>query len=112
MSLSTVLVGEFGPMTVIVMSRTEIERMSVLQDLAASRIKVTEAATLMSLGRRQVFRLAKTPRRRGRRTICSRSDRWTPGRRVAQCEGFTRRPLEKQVSTPTHRKAAILLPTE
>jgi hypothetical protein len=31
-------------MTVIAMSRTEIERMSVLQDLAASRIKVTEAA--------------------------------------------------------------------
>jgi transcriptional regulator with GAF, ATPase, and Fis domain len=41
------------------MSRTEIDRMSVLQDLAASRIKVTEAATLMGLGRRQVFRLAK-----------------------------------------------------
>ena len=59
MSLSTVLVGEFGPMTVIAMSRTEIDRMSVLQDLAASRIKVTEAATLMGLGRRQVFRLAK-----------------------------------------------------
>jgi len=35
-----------------------------------------------------------------------------PVRRVAQCEGFTRRPLEKQISTPTHRKAAILLPTE
>jgi hypothetical protein len=33
----------FGPMTVIAMSRTEIDRMSVLQDLAASRIKVTEA---------------------------------------------------------------------
>ena len=46
-------------MTVIAMSRTEIDRMSVLQDLAASRIKVTEAATLMGLGRRQVFRLAK-----------------------------------------------------
>jgi hypothetical protein len=46
-------------MTVITMSRTEIERMSVLQDLAARRIKVTEAATLISLGRRQVFRLAK-----------------------------------------------------
>jgi len=35
-------------MTVITMSRTEIDRMSVLQDLAASRIKVTEAATLMT----------------------------------------------------------------
>ena len=46
-------------MTVIAMSRTEIDRMSVLRDLAASRIKVAEAAALMSLGRRQVFRLAK-----------------------------------------------------
>jgi hypothetical protein len=45
-------------MTVITMSRTEIDRMSVLQDLAASRIKVTEAARLMGLGWRQVFRLS------------------------------------------------------
>src|SRR5882672_5811717 len=34
----------------------------------------------------------------------------TPGRRVARSGSFTRRPLERQVSTPTHRKAAILLP--
>src|SRR5260370_5990081 len=59
-------------MTVIAMSRTEIDRMSVLQDLAANRIKVTEAATLMSLGRRQVFRLAKAYAQRARR-------RWFPG---------------------------------
>ena len=45
-------------MTVIAMSRTEIDRMSVLHDLADGRIKVTDAATVMSLGRRQVFRLA------------------------------------------------------
>ncbi len=54
-------------MTVIAMSRTEIDRISVLQDLAANRIKVTEAATLMSLGRRQVSRSAKAPRRRGQK---------------------------------------------
>jgi hypothetical protein len=36
-----------GPMTVIAMSRTEIDRMSVLQDLAAGRVKVAEAATLI-----------------------------------------------------------------
>ena len=41
-------------MTVIAMSRTEIDRMSVLQDLATSRIKIAEAAALMGLGRRQV----------------------------------------------------------
>jgi hypothetical protein len=59
-------------MTVITMSRTEIERMSVLQDLAARRIKVTEAATLMSLGRRQVFRLAKGYAQRGPEALVSR----------------------------------------
>src|SRR5258707_10126392 len=64
--------GSFGPMTVITMSRTEIERMGVLQDLAASRIKVTEAATLMRLGRRQVFRLAKAYGKHGPQALVSR----------------------------------------
>ena len=59
-------------MTVIAMSRTEIDRMSVLQDLAASRIKVAEAAALMSLGRRQVFRLAKAYSRQGPEALVSR----------------------------------------
>src|SRR5260370_36436171 len=36
----------------------------------------------------------------------------TPGRRVARSGSFTRPPLPQQISTPTHRKAAILLPTE
>src|SRR5258707_15341534 len=71
-------------MTVIAMSRTEIDRMSVLQDLAANRIKVTEATTLMSLGRRQVFRLAKAYARRGTEALVSRrrgrpSNRAYPG---------------------------------
>src|ERR1700748_2187423 len=59
-------------MTVIAMSRAEIARMNVLQDLAASRIKITEAATLMGLGRRQVFRLAKAYARRGPAALVSR----------------------------------------
>jgi hypothetical protein len=46
-------------MTVIAMSRTEIDRMSVLHDLADGRIRIAEASTLIGLGRRQVFRLAK-----------------------------------------------------
>ena len=46
--------------------------MNVLQDLAASRIKITEAATLMGLGRRQVFRLAKAYARRGPAALVSR----------------------------------------
>src|ERR1700688_4461380 len=64
--------GSIGPMTVIAMSRTEIDRMTVLQDLAASRIKITEAATLMGLGRRQVFRLAKAYAQRGPEALVSR----------------------------------------
>ena len=52
-------------MTVILMSRSEIDRMNVLRDLAKERIRVSEAAALLNLGRRQVFRLAKAFRRRG-----------------------------------------------
>ena len=52
-------------MTVITMSRLEIDRMSVLRDLADDRIRVSEAARLMGLGRRQVLRLAKAYRQRG-----------------------------------------------
>jgi hypothetical protein len=59
-------------MTVIAMSRTEIDRMSVLQDLAAARIKVADAATLMGLGRRQVFRLAKAYSQHGPEALVSR----------------------------------------
>src|SRR5260370_8712710 len=51
--------GSIGPMTVIAMSRTEIDRMSVLHDLADGRIRIAEASTLMGLGRRQVFPLTK-----------------------------------------------------
>jgi winged helix-turn helix protein len=61
-----------GPMTVITMSRTEIDRMSVLRDLAANRIKVAEAAMLMGLGRRQVFRLAKAYGLHGPAALVSR----------------------------------------
>ena len=59
-------------MTVIMMSRSEIDRMSVLRDLAEQRIKVSEAAQLMRLGCRQVFRLAKAYRQRGPAALVSR----------------------------------------
>ena len=55
-------------MTVILMSRSEIDRMNVLLDLAEERIRVSEAATLNGLGRRQVLRLAKAFRQRGNPT--------------------------------------------
>ena len=51
-------------MTVILM-RSEIDRMNVLRDLAKERIRVSEAAALLNLGRRQVFRLAKAFRQWG-----------------------------------------------
>ena len=59
-------------MTVILMSRSEIDRMTVLRDLAEERIRVSEAATLMGVGRRQVFRLAKAFRRCGVAALVSR----------------------------------------
>jgi hypothetical protein len=58
-------------MTVIAMSHAEIDRMSVLRDLAEDRIGVSEAATLMRLGRRQVFRLATAFRQFGPRALVS-----------------------------------------
>jgi hypothetical protein len=36
-------------MTVIAMSRTEIDRMSVLHDLADGRIRIAEASALLAL---------------------------------------------------------------
>lgn len=59
-------------MTVITMSRSEIDRMSVLRDLADDRIRVSEAARLMGLGRRQVLRLAKAYRQRGPAALVSK----------------------------------------
>ncbi len=59
-------------MTVIAMSRTEIDRMSILQDLASGMIKVSDASTLMCLGQRQVYRLAKAFARGGPEALVSR----------------------------------------
>jgi hypothetical protein len=59
-------------MTVITMSRKEIDRMSVLHDLADGRIKIAGASTLMGLGRRQVFRLAKAYGAHGPQALVSR----------------------------------------
>src|SRR4051794_13030788 len=64
--------GSWRPMTVILMSRSEIDRMNVLLDLAEERIRVSEAVALMGLGRRQVFRLGKVFRQRGPTALVSR----------------------------------------
>ena len=59
-------------MTVIAMSRTAIDRMSVLHDLADGRIRIAEASTLMGLGRRQVFPLTKAYGEHGPQVLVSR----------------------------------------
>src|SRR5262249_49806006 len=64
--------GSWRPMTVILMSRSEIDRMTVLHDLAGERIRVLEAAALMGIGRRQVFRLVKAFWQRGAAALASR----------------------------------------
>src|SRR5260221_1520414 len=64
--------GSMGRMTVIAMSRTEIDRMNVLHDLADGMIRIAEASTLMGLGRRQVFRLAKAYSQQGPEALVSR----------------------------------------
>ena len=59
-------------MTVIAMSGKELDRMQVLQDLRAKRITASEAAGLMRLTRRQVFRLARRYREDGPVALVSR----------------------------------------
>ena len=59
-------------MTVIAMSGQELDRMQVLQDLCAKRITASEAAGLMRLTRRQVFRLARRYREDGPVALVSR----------------------------------------
>jgi hypothetical protein len=46
---------EFGVMTVLSMSRAVIDRVHVLKDLRAERIRPSEAAQLMGATTRQVF---------------------------------------------------------
>jgi Winged helix-turn helix len=59
-------------MTVIAMSDKELDRMQVLRDLSTKQITVSEAAGLMRLTRRQVFRLAKRYRQDGPAGLVSR----------------------------------------
>src|SRR6195256_1907631 len=87
--------GSWRPMTVILMSRSEIDRMNVLRDLAEERIRVSEAATLIGLGRRQVLRLAKAFRQRGPAALASHrrgkpSNRSYPGVLRTEVTGIIR----------------------
>ncbi|WP_460665752.1 ISNCY family transposase, partial [Kribbella swartbergensis] len=54
-----IVLGRLDLMTVIGMSRPEIDRVHILRDVVAERITVREAAQLLRITRRQVFRLLK-----------------------------------------------------
>lgn len=60
-------------MTVLSMSRAEIERVHVLRNVVAERITVREAAQLLQVTSRQAFRLLKAYRIGGLRHCCRRS---------------------------------------
>jgi hypothetical protein len=47
-------------MTVLSMSRTEIDRVHVIRDVLAERIGISEAARLMRVTPRQIFRLLRS----------------------------------------------------
>jgi hypothetical protein len=59
-------------MTVLSMSRTEIDRVHVLRDVVGERITVREAAQLMRVTPRQIFRLLKAYRAGGPAALISK----------------------------------------
>jgi hypothetical protein len=59
-------------MTVITMSRKELSRLQVLIGLADGRTRVDDAATLMGMGRRQVYRLLDAFRTHGPDALVSK----------------------------------------
>lgn len=59
-------------MTVLVMSRNEIDRVAILRDLSEKRLKVSEAALQLRICPRQVLRLAKAYAAQGPSALMSR----------------------------------------
>lgn len=59
-------------MTVLSMSRAEIDRVHVLRDVVAERITVREAAQLLRVTSRQAFRLLKAYRIGGPAALLSK----------------------------------------
>src|SRR6476660_7881575 len=59
-------------MTVITMSREELTRLRVLVDIADGRLSVADAAGLIGVGRRQIYRLMDAFRARGADGLISR----------------------------------------
>src|SRR3982750_3362722 len=59
-------------MTLVVMSSKELGRVSVLQDVAAGRMTIAAAASVLVLSRRQIFRLLRTFQSDGAAGLVSR----------------------------------------
>ena len=59
-------------MALITMSKKELGRLEALVDLAEGRITAAQAARLIGVGERQVFRLLKACRTRGAEGLVSR----------------------------------------
>jgi hypothetical protein len=59
-------------MTVVTMSDTEFSRLKILQDVTTQRLTIDEAAALLHLKRRQVFRILRAFRRDGLEALVSR----------------------------------------
>ncbi len=55
-------------MTVMSMSTQEFSRLQILLDIQSGRMRIEDAAQLLGIGRRQVFRLSKGIRARSNET--------------------------------------------
>ena len=69
-------------MTVISMSHTELHRLTVILDLVEARITAPQAATLLHLTERQVWRCGDGSCRRGRKV-------WSPASAVGSATGVS-----------------------
>ena len=65
---------------VVSMSETEFSRLNVLLEVQAKRLKVAEAASVLQLQRRQVFRLLRGLRQHGAASLASLEPRPAPRR--------------------------------
>jgi hypothetical protein len=91
-------------MTLVTMSKQEFSRVAVLQDLQAGRVGVDEAAALLGVTRRQVFRLQKAFLADGPAGLASRR-RGRPGNRR------TPDPIRRQVISIIRERYADFGPT-
>ena len=94
-------------MTVIGMSRPEIDRVHILRDVVAERITVREAAQVLRITRRQVFRLLKAYQAGGPAALVLRR-RGKPSNRHRQLKGYCMRFIDFQPGPGTFFNSLVL----